>query len=40
MQSNPLVSIVTPCLNGEAFIGRFLDYVLAQTYDNIQMIFF
>ena len=29
MQSNLLVSIVTPCLNGEAFIGRFLDSVLA-----------
>lgn len=39
MQSNPLVSIVTPCLNGESFVSRFLDSVLAQTYDNIQMIF-
>ena len=33
------VSIITPCFNGEAFVGRYLDSILAQTYKNIEMIF-
>lgn len=35
---SPLVSIITPCFNGERFIGRFLDSVLNQTYDNLELI--
>ena len=33
-----MVSVVTPCYNGEATIGRLLDSVLAQTYTNIELI--
>lgn len=35
---SPLVSIITPCYNGERFIGRFLDSVLNQSYDNLELI--
>ena len=33
-----LVSIITPCYNGAAVIGRMIESVLAQTYDNIEYI--
>lgn len=34
----PLVSLVSPCFNGEAYINRFLDSILEQTYENIELI--
>lgn len=33
-----LVSIITPCYNGEEFISRYLESILRQTYTNIEMI--
>ena len=33
-----LVSIVTPVYNGEAHLARFLDSVLVQSWDHIEMI--
>lgn len=34
----PLVSVITPCYNSAGYIGRYLDCILAQDYDNIQLI--
>ncbi len=36
--NKPLVSIVSPVYNAEAFVGRMLSSVLSQTYWNIEMI--
>lgn len=33
-----LVSIITPCFNGEEYIARFLDSVLTQSYNDIEVI--
>lgn len=38
-EAQPLVSIVTPCYNGEKSVRIFLDSVLHQTYDNIEIYF-
>lgn len=34
----PLVSVITPCYNGELFLKRFLDSLLMQTYNNIEFV--
>ena len=35
----PLVSVITPCLNGEKYIDRYFACILEQTWQNIEMIF-
>lgn len=35
---NPLVSVIVPVYNGEAFISRCLDSIVNQTYKNIEVI--
>lgn len=39
MESKPLVSIVTPCYNGEKFIDKYFESILNQTYTNLELIF-
>ncbi len=36
--ANPLVSIVMPAYNCEKFIGRAIESIIAQTYDNWELI--
>ena len=33
------VSLVVPCFNGEKYLALFFDSVLAQDYDNVEIIF-
>lgn len=35
----PLVSIITPCYNGEAFLDQYFEAILSQTYENLELIF-
>lgn len=34
-----LVSVMTPCFNGESFVHRFFESVVAQTYPQIELFF-
>lgn len=34
----PLVSIVTPCYNGENYLDRFFRAILSQTYPNLELV--
>ena len=33
-----LVSVITPCYNGEKYISRFIDSIIKQTYNNLELI--
>ena len=35
---NPLVSIITPCFNGESFLEKTIQSVLGQQYENVEYI--
>lgn len=35
---NNKVSIITPCYNSEKYIGRYLDKILEQTYDKVEIV--
>lgn len=37
--SNPLVSIITPCYNGEMYLDRYFNSILNQTYRPLELIF-
>lgn len=37
--NNPLVSIITPCFNGEAYLDRYFSSILNQTYAPLELIF-
>lgn len=36
----PLVSMITYCYNGERFVHKYFEAILAQSYQNIELIFF
>lgn len=38
-KQEPLVSIITPCYNGDKYIDRYAKALLSQTYNNCQLIF-
>ena len=38
-QKSPKVSVIVPCYNGGWCVARLLNSILAQTYDNIELIF-
>lgn len=38
-KTKKLVSIISPCYNGEKYISYYLDSILNQTYSNIELLF-
>ena len=38
MNNEKLVSIITPCFNGEKFVAQYIESVLNQSYKNIELI--
>jgi len=38
LNSYPLVSVIIPAYNAEQFIAETLDHIIAQTYENIEII--
>lgn len=40
MNPEPLVTMITYCYNGERFVSKYFDAILAQTYSNIELFFY
>ena len=40
VNNQPLVTMITYCYNGARFVSKYFDAILAQTYTNIELIFF
>ena len=38
MKDNPLLSLIIPVYNTEAYVGKCLDSIFEQTYKNIEVI--
>ncbi len=39
MENKPLISVITPCYNGEKFLDKYFQGLLCQTYKNLEVIF-
>ncbi len=39
MNNTPLISVITPCYNGEKYLKPFLDSLLTQTYTAVEFFF-
>lgn len=37
--TEPLVSVITPCYNGERYLYQYFEAILSQTYSKIELIF-
>ena len=38
MSTNPLISVIVPVYNVEKYLGKCVDSILAQTYENLEII--
>ena len=39
MTETPMVSVIMNCFNGETYLGEALDSVLAQTFEDWEIVF-
>ena len=39
MNNEKLVSIISPCYNGEQYVARFFESILNQSYKKLELIF-